>query len=105
MGYDYPTLGGVMEPSFFMLPQLFGQIPVLKASELHNISEAFATELIAKLDRFNTEHPEAMSGESNAPINRLALHNLPLPTPLKFRGAFESAFCRYAASRCIIIPG
>jgi hypothetical protein len=96
-----------MESSFGMWSQWFqflNQTLVLKASELDKISDDFATELIAKLDRFNTEHPEAMSGESNAPISHFTLHNLPLPTPQQFRHAFQSTFYRHAASRCIIIP-
>jgi hypothetical protein len=98
-----------MDPS--MWSQLVNQMLVLKASELDKISEAFATELIANLDRFNTEHPEPIiSTESSAPTNMKVSENfkaqldLLLPTPQKFRRTFQSTFCRYAASRCIIIP-
>ena len=77
---------------------------MIKASELDKISEALATELVQRLDRFNAEHPEPnMSTESSAPINR-SQNELP-SNPLQLRNAFQSSFCRYVASRCIIVPG
>lgn len=93
-----------MQPTLTIKPEHRPGVALLKASELHKRSEAFATELVARLDRFNAEHPEPnMSAGPIASINRKAVADLS-PTPRQWEHGFRNAFSRYLASRYIIIP-
>ena len=104
-----------MEPStlFLNVPEFAG-LPRIKASELHKRADAFATELVERLTRFNDEHREPMNLESTGfvlispqepvlkePVLKEAVLG---PAPSDFHTAFQVSFCRYTASRCVIVP-
>lgn len=78
-------------------------LPSMKASELQKRAASFARDLAEQLEKFNSENPEPQMDEE-------ARHRLKtdiiaqLPTPGRSIGTFETVFCRYMASRSLIIP-
>ncbi len=83
-------------------------LPTMQASELRDRAASFANDLAKQLENFNSEYPQpkmddvARHGLINLPSNEVISPTLPMPA--RSRENFEAVFCRYIASRCVIIP-
>jgi hypothetical protein len=79
--------------------------PTIQDEELLKRADAFAENLVARLDEFNKENfqPE-MDEEAWARFRERYKDGIPGPTPRQMIGAFKNRFFQYMQSRYGIIP-
>jgi hypothetical protein len=83
----------------------FSQLPTISASDLASRASAFANNLAGQLEVLNRQYPTAeMSAEAKEVLEKTFGGTIPGSTPHDFIHVFEHLFCRYMASRWVIIP-
>jgi hypothetical protein len=77
----------------------------MREKELLERADAFAHDLVTKLDRFNEENPHPkMDAEAWERFRERYKDEIPGPTPQQMIGTFKNSFCRYMESQYGIIP-
>lgn len=83
----------------------FSTLPTMKATQLAAKAAEFANILASELEAFNKQYPEAqLDQEAKDYLQRTFPAGVSGPSPKDSRGTFEAIFCRYIASRSVIIP-
>jgi hypothetical protein len=78
---------------------------VISAGELSTRAEKFVAIMVDELTKFNEKNPRPeMSEEDRERVHKEVGDKEIPPLPKDFRLAFETVFCRYVASRYIIVP-
>ena len=77
----------------------------IREKELFERADAFAHDLVTRLDRFNEENPQPkMDAEAWERFQERYKDEILPPTPQQMIEVFKRSFCRYMESQYGIIP-